>query len=71
MPNCSRLGDVAQNIGIEPGAVIVKADFERRRAVFEPRLDDPQHLVEGALAMVACPRRSLWRGRRSEWESER
>jgi len=33
--------------------VIVETDLYRRRLVFEPGFDNPQHLVEGALAIAA------------------
>ena len=49
----ARLGDIARNVGVEPGAVVVEADLDRRRAVLQPRLDDPQHRVEAALAVAA------------------
>ena len=48
-----RLGDVARDVDIGLGAVGVEADFDGRRLVLQPRLDDPQHLVDAALAIAA------------------
>ena len=48
-----RLGDVAGDVEIEPGAVIVEADFDRGGVVLEPPFDDAQDLIDAALAITA------------------
>src|SRR5712691_12736472 len=48
-----RLGDVALDVAVEPGAVVVEADLDRGRVVPEARFDDAQHLALAALAIAA------------------
>src|SRR5947207_10793987 len=48
-----RLGNVAGNIKIEPGAVVVEADLDRSRVVLEARFDDAQYLIDIARAVAA------------------
>src|SRR5229473_8640670 len=48
-----RLGDVARDVAIEPGAVVVEADLDRGGIVPQARFDDAQHLALAALAIAA------------------
>src|SRR5712691_8448304 len=47
------LGDVAGDVAIKEGPVVVEADLDRGGIVPEPRFDDMQHLVDAALAIAA------------------
>src|SRR5271167_1861529 len=53
LPHRARLGDVAGDVIVGPGAVRVEADLDRRGLILQPRLDDAQYLVDGALAIAA------------------
>src|SRR5216684_915662 len=48
-----RLGDIAGDVAIEPGAIVVEADLDRGRIVLEARFDGSQHLVDAAFAIAA------------------
>src|SRR5215472_9084129 len=52
-PHRACLSDVARNVDIGLGPVVVKADLHRCGLVFEPGFDNPQHLVDTALAITA------------------
>ena len=49
----ARLGNIAGDVDVGLGAVVVEADLDRRRLVLQPRFDDAQHLVDAALAIAA------------------
>src|SRR5439155_9104721 len=48
-----RLGDVAGDVAVEPGAVVVEADLDRRRVVLQALFDDAQYLVNTPYAIAA------------------
>src|SRR5437764_3388808 len=52
-PDRARLGDIPGNVVVRPGAVIVEADFYRRRLVLHPCFDNAQHPVDAAHAIAA------------------
>ncbi len=52
-PHGACLGDVARDVDVGLGPVVVKTDLHRRRLVFEPGFDHPQHIVDTALAIAA------------------
>src|SRR5437868_11563112 len=48
-----RLGDVAGNVEVEPGPVVVESDLDRGGVVLEARFDDAQYLIDIARAVAA------------------
>src|SRR6516162_137788 len=53
LPDSACLGDVAGDVDIGLGAVVVEADLDRRGLVSEPGFDNPQYLTDTALAVAA------------------
>src|SRR5262245_51310814 len=47
------LGDVTRDVDVGFCPVIVETDLDRGRIVFEAGFDNPQHLVDTALAITA------------------
>src|SRR5260370_10435252 len=52
-PNRARLGNIAGDVDVRLGAVVVEADLYRCRLVLQPRFDNVQQLVDAALAIAA------------------
>ncbi len=52
-PHRARLGDVARNVDVGLGPIIVEPDFYGRGLVFEPGFDHSQDIVDAALAIAA------------------
>src|SRR6516162_54677 len=51
--DCACLGDVAGNVEVGLGAIVVEANLDRRGLACEPGFDNPQHLVHTAPAIAA------------------
>ena len=52
-PHRASLGDIAGNVDVRFGAVVVEADLYRGRLVVQPRFDYAQHLVDATLPIAA------------------
>src|SRR5260370_25387325 len=55
-PNRARLANIAGDVDVRLGAVVVEAYLYRCRRVLHPRFDNVQHPLHPALALTADPR---------------